>query len=41
LKQTTWIEDSRREMIAAGLVDVKVVEQSLGMSALVHGRKPA
>jgi demethylmenaquinone methyltransferase/2-methoxy-6-polyprenyl-1,4-benzoquinol methylase len=40
LKKTTWIADTRDEMIAAGLVDVQVVEQSLGMSALVHGRKP-
>jgi ubiquinone/menaquinone biosynthesis C-methylase UbiE len=41
LKATTWIEDTESEMTKAGLVDVTVVEQSMRMSALVYGRKPA
>ena len=41
LKESTWIEDTAREMRESGLEDVRVIEQSLGMSAMVRGRKPA
>ena len=41
LKKSTWIEDTESEMKKAGLLDVTVVEQSMRMSALVYGRKPA
>jgi ubiquinone/menaquinone biosynthesis C-methylase UbiE len=41
LKKTTWIEDTESEMKKAGLEGVTVVEQSMRMSALVHGRMPA
>jgi demethylmenaquinone methyltransferase/2-methoxy-6-polyprenyl-1,4-benzoquinol methylase len=41
LKKTRWIDDLVRTMEAAGLRDVTVLEQSRGLSALVHGRKPA
>ena len=41
LKESTWIEDTAREMRESGLEDVQIIEQSLGMSAMVLGRKPA
>lgn len=40
IEKSTWIADLSRLMEAEGLEDVKVVEQSWGMSALVMGRKP-
>lgn len=41
LKKSTWIETLEAEMIKAGLEGVTVVEQSMRMSAMVFGRKPA
>lgn len=41
IRSSTWVEDLVREMKANGLVDVRVIEQSWGLSAIVAGRKPA
>jgi len=41
IRASTWIEDMCREMRASGLVDVKVYEQSFGLSAIVSGTKAA
>jgi demethylmenaquinone methyltransferase/2-methoxy-6-polyprenyl-1,4-benzoquinol methylase len=41
LKESTWIEDTAREMRESGLEDVRIIEQSLGMSAMVLGRRPS
>lgn len=40
LKKSRWIENTQRNMTEQGLVDVTVVPQSRGLSALVYGRKP-
>ncbi len=40
IEQSTWIEDLVREMEASGLIDVEVLDQSFGLSAIVRGRKP-
>lgn len=40
IRSSTWIDDLVREMKANGLVDVRVIEQSWGLSAVVAGRKP-
>ena len=40
LRKTNWIGDTERNMKEQGLVDVTVVQQSRGLSALVYGRKP-
>ena len=39
IRTSTWKQDLVREMKAHGLVDVRVIEQSFGMSALVIGRQ--
>ncbi len=41
IRESTWIEDMCAEMKASGLVDVKVHEQSFGLSAVVSGSKPS
>lgn len=41
LRQTNWIADTERNMKEQGLIDVTVVQQSRGLSALVYGRKPS
>ena len=40
IRATTWKQDLVREMKAHGMVDVRVIDQSFGMSALVIGRQP-
>jgi demethylmenaquinone methyltransferase/2-methoxy-6-polyprenyl-1,4-benzoquinol methylase len=40
IENTTWIEDTQRIMAEQGLEDIRVVEQSMRMAAMVMGRKP-
>ena len=41
IRESKWVETLVAEMTANGLVDVHVVEQTRGLSAIVVGRKPA
>ncbi len=41
IRHSTWKEDLAAAMEQHGLIDVRALEQSFGMSAIVSGRKPA
>jgi len=40
IRESTWKADLVREMKANGLVDIRVIDQTFGMSALVIARQP-